>query len=294
MELSDEKLFELCKRYGSEAQLWRRRFVGLLPEVNRRGLYLKKGFSSVFEFSAKLCGLSNDQVRLALNLEKRLEDKPVLKKMLEEGQVSINKLARVISIATPSNEKELANKVQMLTKSALETFVRDQKQEVSQGQEGFGEPLFESEGLPGQTSVRQEFQFEPDVVSELNNLHSMGIDVNELLRKMLEQRKEEIENKKEEIAKDMRSTKPDGPKDTTAAPSRYIPAKIKTLLREEYGTKCSIPNCQKPAEVIHHTQRFGLTRNNDPRFLAPLCHEHHEIAHAIDLKFQEVRKVSMN
>jgi len=282
-KMTDEKLFELCKRYGSEAQLWRRRFVGLLPEVNKRRLYLKKGFSSIFEFSAKLCGLSNDQVRLALNLEKRLEDKPVLKKMLEEGQVSINKLARVVSIATPINEEELAEKVKVLTKSALETFVRDEKYSVSQNQEGSRKPLFESKSLPGQTSVKQEFHLAPDVVSELNTLNSMGIDVNDFLRKALEQRKEEI-------AKDMQSTQPDGPKNATAASTRYIPAKVKKVLREEYGTKCSIPNCQKPAEVIHHTQRFGITHNNDPRFLAPLCYEHHEIAHAIDLKYQVMRK----
>jgi len=274
-KMTDERLFELCKRYGSEAKLWRQRFVGLLPEVNRRRLFLKKGFSSIFEFSAKLCGLSNNQVRLALNLEKRLEDKPVLKKMLEEGQVSINKLARVVSIATPINEQELAEKVKVLTKSALETFVRDEKQE------GSNKPLFEAKSLPGQT-----FQLASDVISELNTLHSIGIDVNDFLRKALEQRKEEIANKKEKIASEM--------KNATAAPNRYIPAKVKTLLREEYGTQCSIPNCQKPAEVIHHTQRFGLSQNNDPRFIAPLCHEHHEIAHAIDLKFQVIRKARTN
>ena len=276
-------------------------------------LFLKKGFSSIFEFSAKLCGLSNDQVRLALNLEKRLEDKPFLKKMLEEGQVSMNKLARVVSIATIQNQEALAEKVKVLTKSALETFVRDQKQGVSQDQEGFKKPLFGDESLPGQTQMGEQsmvFQLAPDVVSELNSLHSMGIDVNDFLRKAFEQRKEGIAKKKEEIVEEQQEVKPDETKGATVAKeqqenfdsaagepqksSRYIPAKIKKVLREEFGTKCSIPNCQKPAEVIHHTQRFGLTKNNDPRYLAPLCHEHHEIAHAIDLKFHEMRKAHMN
>ncbi|MEK7548212.1 MAG: hypothetical protein AAB540_04925, partial [Patescibacteria group bacterium] len=127
MKLTDEKLYELCKEYGVRARLWRQKFIGLLPEVNRRRLYEKKGFSSIFEFAFKLCGLSAEQVRLALNLEKRFEDKPVLKSMLENGETSINKLARVVSIATPENEEELAEKIKILPVRALETLVRDEK-----------------------------------------------------------------------------------------------------------------------------------------------------------------------
>ncbi|MBI4994924.1 hypothetical protein HZC21_04765, partial [Candidatus Peregrinibacteria bacterium] len=100
MKLTDEKLYELCKKYGMAARLWRQKFIGLLPEVNRRRLYERKGFSSIFEFAAKLCGLSKEQVYLTLNLEKRFEDKPVLKRMLENGEASINKLTRIVSIAT--------------------------------------------------------------------------------------------------------------------------------------------------------------------------------------------------
>jgi hypothetical protein len=127
MQITNEKLFHLCKKCGSQAKLWRQKFIGLLPEVNRRRLFEEKGFSSIFEFAAKLCGLSVEQVRLALNLEKRFSDKPVLKSMLENGEISINKLARVVSIATPENEEELVEKIKILPKSALDTLVRDEK-----------------------------------------------------------------------------------------------------------------------------------------------------------------------
>jgi len=85
--------------------------VGLLPEVSKRRLWEKKGFGSIFEFAAKLAGLSQEQVRLALNLERRFSGLPVLKGLLVEGEVSLNKLARVVSIATVENEGELAEKV---------------------------------------------------------------------------------------------------------------------------------------------------------------------------------------
>ncbi|MBI5753601.1 hypothetical protein HZA40_00465, partial [Candidatus Peregrinibacteria bacterium] len=69
--LTDQNLYQLCKNYGQQALHWRQKFIGLLPEVNRRKLYEKKGFGSIFEFAKKLAGLSEEQVKLTLNLEKR-------------------------------------------------------------------------------------------------------------------------------------------------------------------------------------------------------------------------------
>jgi hypothetical protein len=264
--------------------------------VNRRRLYEEKGFSSIFEFSAKLCGLSVEQVRLALNLEKRFENKPVLKKMLENGESSIHKLTRIASIATPENEEELAEKVKVLSKSALDTLVRDIK--VVENIDGLQKPLFEAKSLPVQTL---KFQLSDDVTEELNELHSKGIDVNELLREMLKRRREDIAKEKEEIAAFVtaETIKRNKPSESQANQimrqkdgsfvSRYIPVRIKKILKDEYGEKCSITTCQKLAETIHHTQRFSLSQNHDPRFLAPLCHDHHVIAHSIDVSYHRVR-----
>ena len=281
MNITDEKLYELCKKFGASALLWRQKFIGLLPEVNRRRLYEKKGFSSIFEFAFKLCGLSAEQVRLTLNLERRFEDKPVLKKMLEDGEASINKLARVVSIATPENEEELAEKIKVLPTRALETFVRDEK--YLQNPNGSQKLLSGDKSLHVQTclSSRQTLNFEisDDVKEELNKLSSKGIDVNELLRNMLKQRKEKIEEEKEEIIETIQPTT-----------SHYIQIRIRKILKEEHGEKCSIATCNKPATTIHHTQRFSLSQNHNPRFLAPLCKEHHVIAHSVDFKYRRTRE----
>lgn len=302
MRLTNEKLYALCKKYGAQARFWRQKFIGLLPEVNRRCLYEQKGFSSIFEFAAKLCGLSKDQVYLALNLEKRFEDKPILKKMLVDGEVSISKLSRVVSIVTPENEEELAEKIKLLSKSALDTWVRDAKcmDKTNTGETAGSEnknPLqnafFEGEGLPGQTL---RFQLAEDVTEEFNELYSKGIDVNELLRGMLKERREKIEEEKNKIAFSFQENRHVIPVEAATdklSASRYIPVKIRKILREEHSDKCSIPTCKKPAETIHHTQRFSLSRNHDPRFLAPLCHDHHAIAHSIDVKYHEARAVAI-
>jgi len=102
-KLSDKELYAICKKCGAAALEARRKFAGLLPEVYTRELkerekgrsWLKKrGFFSVYEFAAKLAGMSRDQVDLVLRLEKRFADKPILRDALVSGDVSANKLAR--------------------------------------------------------------------------------------------------------------------------------------------------------------------------------------------------------
>ena len=122
---SDRQLLALCREAGQQALRWRRKFIGYLPEVYHRRLYEKKGCSSIFEFGKKMAGLSEAQIRLALNLERRFKDKPALLSALVDGEVSINKLTRIASIATRENDKVLAETAQALSKSSLEVFVRD-------------------------------------------------------------------------------------------------------------------------------------------------------------------------
>ncbi|MBI4994717.1 hypothetical protein HZC21_03675 [Candidatus Peregrinibacteria bacterium] len=248
-----------------------------------RRLYERKGFSSIFEFAFKLCGLSAEQVRLTLNLEKRFEDKPVLKKMLENGEASINKLARVAFIATSENEEELAEKVKALPVSALNTFVKDVRQ--AENQNGFSVPL-----LGDKVMYVHDLNFElaDDIKEQFNELNLKGIDVNELLREMLKQRREKIAEEKETLAKEQTQRAESVIQNTLRPASRHIPEKIKKILREEHGKKCSISTCQKPAETIHHMQRFSLSQNHDPRVLAPLCKEHHIMAHSVDLKYRKM------
>lgn len=270
---TDKELFELCREYGTKALTWRKKFIGLLPEVNRRRLYETKGFSSIFEFAAKLCGISEEQVRLALNLEKRFEDKPSLKALLTNGEESINKLARVASIATLENEKELAARIKFLPNRAVETLVRDEKQSLhvhSNSQQNLEDATAQFKA--------NELELSPEVTEKLLALQQKGIDINKLILELLNKREEEIAATKETLAGTINLTT-----------SRYIPVQIKRILKEEYGEKCSIATCQKPAKIIHHTQRFSLSQNHDPRFLAPLCREHHAIAHSIDFQYHRMR-----
>ncbi|MFA5792256.1 MAG: hypothetical protein WC897_00090 [Candidatus Gracilibacteria bacterium] len=284
-QITDQELYKMARIYGANAILWRRKFMALLPEISKRKIYEKKGFNSIYEFSFKLAGLSADQVKLALNLNEKFLDKPALKGLLQNGEVSINKLSRVVSIATPENQEELAELVKILPKSALETLVRDEKFAVkdleNSNQNGFPKPLFEVKSLPGQT----ELKLSEEVAKRLLALQNKGIDLNQILTELLDKRELEIAEEKAQISQKIENQQGGrGQK-----PSRYIPARVRKIIQKEHGTKCSIPNCNKPAEQLHHTQMFALSHAHNPIYLAPLCKNHHTLAHSINLKVQEKR-----
>jgi hypothetical protein len=147
-KLSDQDLFFLCKKWGKLAILARRKFIGLIPEVNRRKLYEKKGFSSIYHFAAVLAGVSHDQVDIAIRLYRQLEGMEVLQSAMAKGEIGINKLARIASIATPKNQAELLEKAKILSKAALDVFVKDLKNENLAIQEIKNNEIFE--GLFGE------------------------------------------------------------------------------------------------------------------------------------------------
>ena len=403
--LSDEKLFILCKSYGLQAKIWKQKFIGLLPEVNRRRLYERKGFSSIFDFAVKLAGISEMQVRRVINMERSLANTPALQQMLLKGEVSISKLVRVVSIASPANQQALADQLKLLPNRALETFVRDEKTLRQSEQSGalgevnslqaslpsgngtnpslqnpIGFPLPQNDlksvhvhtlsgqsGQSGQSDqpalqnsqaaptytidINKDLQLleklSPQLKEKLFELTNKGIDINDLLLQLIIAREKEIAAEKEKISAEINakinlksnqgcpgpsghafgpgpSGKVSGPPTVSSppahgttsnpapaalriaapthsptslpatstpaprfspTPSRHIPAVITRLIKKEHGSKCSVPTCNKPARTLHHTGLFALGRTHDPKFIAPLCKEHHIIAHSLNLKF---------
>jgi len=225
-KLPDEELFRLCRKYGENTRFWRQKFAGLLPEVFKRRLYVKKGYNSIFEFATKLAGMSHEQVRLVLNLERKFEDVPTLHSLLVNGEVSINKLARVASIATPENQEALAQQVQILSNRALETLVRDEKMAAVnagmyagnaergvagnpqiQGPDGLQKPLFNAEVLHVHSkvydigaAVKIVTKLSPEVIKQLLELIEKNIDINEIISETLENREAGLAGAKEKAA----------------------------------------------------------------------------------------------
>lgn len=272
MNITDEKLYYLCKAYGERALFWRRKFLGLLPEVYGRELYKKKGFSSIFEFAAKLAGISEEQVSRVLNLEKRFQDKPDLHKALINGGVSVNKLARIASIATVENQGLLVEQVRMLSQKALEVFVKDERVVVRAHKQD------------EKSQIEQPVTPEPKLMDKtkikLCELQKKGIDIDEFILTAIERRGREVALEKAKLAQAQSVEKA----------SRYVPVEIERVIQKEYGDKCAMPGCEHRADHLHHEIPFAILKNHNPYFLKPLCKEHHSIAHSVQWAYQCARK----
>lgn len=266
--MTDSQLLQTCRQYGENAKKWRQLFLGLLPEVNARQLYLQENCSSIFEYAFKVGGVTMEQVKTALRLDRTFSKTPQLHTLLTEGKVSLSKLSRIASIAKPDNENFLASQVQILSKSALDTLAKDEKHDV--------------QPLPGQSEIFESpLELNEEITHRLGELKRRGIDINTLLTNLLDKNEIEMAQKKEKLAHEQ---------EEKGKSSRYIPAAIQNILKKEFGTKCSIVHCQNQSQNIHHTQRYAISHNHNPNFLSPLCLQHHEIAHAIDVRVMEKRK----
>jgi len=286
--------------------MWRRKFESLLPEVEKRKLYKKHKFYSIYEFSAKLCGLTQNTVNEVLRVHQKLKDKPhLLKQLKEQGWA---KTRVVATLATPETDKMWAEKIKTLPKSSLETHVQDwkkqkAKKEMAEKIEKINSsrttPLSENEivelkqltqqnpskskFLPGEESQPVHstisFKINPETEFRLRKLKQKiekkkkeKISFNQLIKTMLDQI-EEREEPKNTIQKPRKKSII-----ITPTTTRPIKAQKRRDLDKEFKGKCGHPGCNKPATHFHHTKRFAHHKTHE--YIVPLCKEHHDLAHA--------------
>lgn len=290
---SDDSVHQNFIDYGRNAKEWLRKCALLLPEINRRQIWKKKGFSNIFEYAGKLAGMSKSSVKDALRIMRKVEDKPALRKVIEEK--GIQSVKPVIAIATPETAEFWAEKARIMSKNTLETYVHEYRLEwlprtsgqpekgttfpathSGQSQKLHGAPIKPEKnagsrnGSMGSSSANPSvktktlnMELSPDVAAKLEKLKGTG-SWEDLMRELLETREEKLEAEK---------PKP------VETPSRHIPAKVKNFAIAKTRGQCAYPGCTKPYKILHHTQRFALDPVHDPDRLVPLCEAHEHLAH---------------
>ena len=89
-------------RLGRERNQITYKLLALLPEINRLKVYEKKGFGNIYEYAARIAGLSPGVVGKALKIEEKLKDLPHLREKVETQ--GINKVGIVVGLATKEHE----------------------------------------------------------------------------------------------------------------------------------------------------------------------------------------------
>jgi hypothetical protein len=222
-KISNKELYAICKKYGSLALEARRKFAGM----------------------------SKSSVDDALRIMKKVEDKPELKRVVEEK--GLNSVRPVLSIATKENQKFWAEKARNMGKNTLETYVKNYRSESRTS----------TESQPAKVKISMEVSTE--LLEKLKKMKG-EMSWSELLEKLVEG---EGENKSKSKEKPI----------AVKTKSRHIPQKIRQYVLRKTGGMCAYPGCNKKHSILHHTQRFALEKIHDPDKIVPLCIEHERLAH---------------
>lgn len=278
--MTNKELYTRCLELSSKIKKYRNQFISLLPEVAARELYLEHGMHSIYEFAAKLAGLSHDTVRKVLKLNSDLALNPILKEKFISGEVGWSKLAVVAKIATPINEKSLAQKVETMSHASLELMVKESFSLESDGAVAFD---------------RHEESLETFPVK----LHTKTMNKLRVLKQQLEKESKHplawedalnlmIQKLENSAAKT--PTKSDTKKELT----RYIPASKKREVLSNTQQLCA--KCNRPAEHLHHQVPYSISKNHES--LTPLCKAHHDLVHhsrnnIVNLKYQQQKRLAL-
>ena len=253
--MTDKELYTLCQKYGKNARIWARKFAALLPEVQKRRLYKKHKFYSIYHFAAVIGGLSQKVVDEVLRTHEVTKNTPILQAQIETQ--GWGKVRAVAKITTQENEKEMVKLVKTMTKPSLEQYARDMKIQ-STNDVKIPTRVEKFTNMNFKVDSDTEFRFQ-EYRQRLEKERGKTVTLNETLKALLDGAKEK--------PKEPRKTKP-------TKTTRNIQAKTK----ENLSKQCTFPGCKKPATTIHHPERFAIRKSHEN--LTPLCKSHHQIAHA--------------
>lgn len=238
--MNENELHKKFREYGANAREWMRKCVLLLPEIDRRAVWRRKGFGSIYEYAAKLAGMSRATVEEALRVLHKIEDKPELMRIVElKGIQAVRPIA---TITTNETQSFWAEKARIMAKNTLETYVKNYREEK----------LPRKEVQPVKLTMDLDYK----IAAALEKMKGQS-SWNELMTKLLAGHVPE----------------------SVKAISRHIPNHIQRYAKEKFAGRCHYPNCKRPGEILHHTQRFALERVHDPSRLVYLCKEHEQLAH---------------
>ena len=289
----DRRLHEQFSTYGKNAREWMRKCVLLLPEIERNRVWEKKGFRDIYEYSAKLAGMNRDTVNDSLRVLRKIEDKPLLMKVVE--QKGINCIKPIVNLINENNQKFWAEKAKIMSQHTLAAYAKaicEQEQRgAPSGNTNFThQKAVLSFDFPEISTIQLSSKIKEKLEKlkgekSWDNLFEQFLKLHE---KEIERLKKEAEEKFEEmemIAKRSRKTgeiKNDSKvlhEKSINKKSRYIPAKIKKYVISKTNGTCTFPGCAKQAEILHHTERFAITHKHNPNKIVPLCRDHERMAH---------------
>lgn len=110
------RAIELCK----QLKFVENELLDILLQAQVFKVYLKYGYSSMFEYCRKGLGLSEGQSCYFISVMRKSREVPQLKQAIEAGKISVSQARRIVPVVNQSNHNAWIEKAATLTQRELE------------------------------------------------------------------------------------------------------------------------------------------------------------------------------
>ncbi|MGZ3689082.1 MAG: HNH endonuclease [Bdellovibrionota bacterium] len=256
-----------------------RKVIEAFEEIERRGLFLVRGYSSLFEMAKREFGYTEAEAFTRITAMRVAKEVPEVKERLEQGRLSLTNITMVQTFARA--EKKKGNLVGAEEKRAL--LLKLEGKSTREAEKVMKEISPESVPLERErvlTQTETEIRFVADgklmgMFQELRNLwahQNPDFTYAELFAKMAEKLLAKTRVKETVGARQ--------PSEAVRR-SRYVPSRNRTKLRDERAAGCAFQDpktgrtCASSFGLeIDHIQPFSLGGSHEPENLRWLCRAH--------------------
>lgn len=119
MDQIHQKALEIAARFRkAEADL-----ISILQEVESSRVFLKLGFTSLFNYCVGALGLSESVTANFVTVARKAREVPVLQAAIQNGSLSVSKARKIAPVLTRANQAEWIERAQALSSRKLEAEV---------------------------------------------------------------------------------------------------------------------------------------------------------------------------
>jgi len=310
-----EQALQLAKIYKkTEIEL-----VDVLQKIDLEKLFLKLGYTSLFEYCLKALGLPEGTCYNFINVARKAREFPELKQALQSGEILVSKARKITAVMTKETQNEWISKAQTLSTGALEKEVARvlpselTPEKVKYVQEkrinmnfGVSEELY-SKLKRVQDLECQRNQSSPNLEETLNALVDVYLFRNDpvekakqILNKSARKNTVSADGDCQKKVSDCSREQFAGQSEEKSVPTRValkgqvsrvkqkqsrtkripLPAKLKHQVFLRDQGKCSQANCADARWIqIHHIKPVSEGGFNKLENLTTLCWAHHKMIH---------------
>jgi hypothetical protein len=118
-KLPDDVLLERIERFVEEERERLHTFLALLAEIDLRGILVKRGYSSTFDYCVRRLKLSEDEAYRRINAARATVLRPELLSAMSDGRLSLSAVTRIAPHVRRSDAPEIISRAEGKTMREL-------------------------------------------------------------------------------------------------------------------------------------------------------------------------------